>query len=167
MVVRINRKASPGGNDSVKRQETISGLFFLIVSIGICIHAFRMNIGTLSTPAQGFLPFLSGACLGGFSLWLLLRSPISGAKRPSGDDLREIKLGRIFTTIGVLLTYSLTLSFLGFGVTTFLFFVFFFRTMAGLLWWKVILGAAAVSVISYLFFVVWLQCQLPSGFLGD
>ena len=150
----------------MKRQDVISGVFFLALSIGICIHAFRINIGTLTSPAQGSLPFLAGACLGGFSCWLLLRSFISGGKPPPKDDLKEIKLGRILLALGVLVGYALILSFLGFGATTFLFFVFFFRATARMVWWKVLLSSAAVSAVSYLFFVVWLQCQLPSGFLG-
>ena len=154
----------------MKRQDLISGLFFLAFSIAICIQAFRMNIGTLTNPAQGSLPFLAGACLGGFSCWLLVRFFKSSRKPRPQDDLKEypkgIRLGRVLLVLCVLVCSSLVLSFLGFGATTFLFFVFFFGAMARMAWWKVLLGSAAVSIISYLFFVVWLQCQLPSGFLG-
>jgi hypothetical protein len=154
-------------NGGMKKQDMMSSLFFLAVSIGICIHAFQMNIGTLRSPAQGFVPFFAGACLGVFSIWLLLRSFRSGGKSHTKDDLAEIKLGIILPVVGVLVAYSLVLSSLGFMATTFLFFVYFFRTATRMAWWKVFLSSTAVSAGSYLFFVVWLQCQLPSGFLGD
>lgn len=142
-----------------------------MLSVGICIHAFRINIGSIASPAQGSLPFVAGACLGGLSLRFLLRSLKAGGKSDprddfKGDDLKGIKLARILPALGVLVTYSFILSFVGFTTATFLFFVFFFWTMAKLAWWKVLLSSAAVSVISHLFFVVWLKCQLPPGFVG-
>jgi putative tricarboxylic transport membrane protein len=149
----------------MRRQDRMSSLFFLIASIGICVHACQLNIGTPSRPAQGFLPFVSGACIGLVSLWTLL-APFIHKRIEQNEEVKKFSLKKVFPVMGVLVCYSLLLPFLGFVTTTFLLFIFFFRIMARMVWWKVLLGSAAVSVASFLFFVRWLQCQLPPGILG-
>ena len=146
-------------------QDRISSLFFLIISIVVCIHAFQLNIGSPTNPAQGFLPLLSGLCIGIVAIWTL-RSSFIRKSFEQGEDVKKFRLKTVIPVLGVLICYSLLLTFLGFVATTFLLFMFFFRIMAGMVWWKVLLGSAAVSIASFLFFVRWLQCQLPPGIIG-
>jgi putative tricarboxylic transport membrane protein len=147
------------------RKDCISGLFFIFISILICVQAAWLKIGSLTNPQPGFLPFLSGAVLGIVSIGVALRSILVRKESDGGIGWREISLKRATYVVGVLIAYSLVISFLGFLLSTFSFFMLFFAKK-GMSWWKVLLGSACVSVACYLFFVRWLQCQLPSGIFG-
>lgn len=148
------------------KKDRISGFFFLFLSIAICAGALRLNIGTFSRPAEGSLPFLSGAVIGVVSLWILLRSFILGENHDQKDIGEGINVGKVFYVIGILIGCSLTMTFLGFVATTFLLFISLFWAVERMTWWKSLLGSAGATLASYIFFVRWLQCQFPPGFLG-
>ena len=148
------------------KRDRISGLFFLLLSIGICAGALRLNIGTFSRPAEGSLPFLSGALIGVVSLWIMLRSFILEGNHGERDDGKEINVRKVFYVLGILIGCSLTMTFLGFVATTFLLFISLFWAVERMTWWKALLGSAGATLASYIFFVRWLQCQFPPGFLG-
>lgn len=41
-------------------RDQLSGLFWLEISIFVCIEGLRIGIGTFQSPAPGFLPFWLG-----------------------------------------------------------------------------------------------------------
>lgn len=150
----------------MKRKDCISGLFFLVISIVICFHAFQLNIGTLTNPKPGFFPFFSGAILGVVSIEILLRSLLIGENFGRRNFWKEIKWKKVSYVLGALVGYPLVINFFGFVASTFLFFISLFWVVERMPWWKALLGSACGSVVSYLFFVRWLQCQLPTGIIG-
>lgn len=149
----------------MKRVDRISSAFFLALSIAVGLQAVHLNVGSIRNPGQGFVPFLASACIGILSLWNLLNATVLQRGLVTGENLK-INLAKTLPVIGVLVCYSVLLSSVGFLLTTFLLFIFFFRIMARMPWLKALLASAAVSVASSLFFVVWLQCQLPVGIVG-
>ena len=149
----------------MKRKDFISGLFFLFIAILICFGAVQLKIGSLTNPQPGFFPFLSGTVLGMVSVVVVLRSVFLGEKNDGRIGSKDTSLRQVIYVVGVLIAYSLLISFLGFLLSTFFFFTFFFAKKK-MSWWKVLLSSACVSVVCYVFFVRWLQCQLPSGIIG-
>jgi drug/metabolite transporter (DMT)-like permease len=69
----------------------------------------------------------------------------------------------VLTTIA-LLVYAIGMGYLGFLISTFIFFVFLLRTIEPQRWGLVILESLLASGISYVIFEIWLQAQLPRGF---
>jgi putative tricarboxylic transport membrane protein len=150
----------------MKSKDQISGCFFLVFSIVICASAFELNIGSFFNPGPGFVPFLSGALLGIVSIGTLVGSLFFNKNLSQRSVWKGIKWKKIVYTLGILVGYSLVMTFIGFCTSTFLLFMSLFWGIERISWWKAFLGSAVASVISYLFFVGWLQCQLPPGIVG-
>ena len=148
------------------KEDRISSLVFLALSIAICGHAIRLNIGTLTSPASGFFPFLSGSVLGLISLEVLLRSFLKRQGLGPKKIAKDINLIKVFCVLGVLVGDALVMTTLGFAASTFLLFLSLFWASEKMTWWKALLASGAASAASYLFFVSWLQCQLPPGIVG-
>ena len=55
-------------------RDQVSGLFWLAISILVCVKSLHANIGTFSRPGAGFLPFWSGCILGTLSIILVVAS---------------------------------------------------------------------------------------------
>lgn len=65
-----------------------------------------------------------------------------------------------------LIVYTVLFTFLGFLLDTFLLIAFLLRVMEPMSWKKVLAGSAGTALASYVVFQLWLQAQLPQGFLG-
>jgi hypothetical protein len=68
--------------------------------------------------------------------------------------------------MGSLVLYAVFLRLLGFLLDTFVLTVFLLRVMEPLGWKKVLAGAMGATLGSYAIFELWLEAQLPAGFLG-
>ena len=150
----------------MKSKDQISSGFFLVLSIIICVSAFQLDIGGPFRPGPGFVPFLASALLGVVSIGILARSLFFSKKLDQRSVWKGIKWRKLSYTLGILVGYSLAMTFIGFVTSTFLLFMSLFWGIERISWWKAVLGSVAASVISYLFFVGWLQCQLPPGIVG-
>jgi putative tricarboxylic transport membrane protein len=64
-------------------------------------------------------------------------------------------------TILALLGYAMTMEYLGFLLSTFVFLVFLLRFIEPQRWSTVLLGALLTSGVSFLIFELVLKCQLP------
>ena len=151
---------------SMKNKDQISSCFFLVFSVVICVNAFQLDIGGPFRPGPGFVPFLAGALLGAVSIGIFVGSLFSKKNVNQRVVWKGVKWKKIICTLGILVGYSLIMTFIGFVTSTFLLFMSLFWGIERISWWKAVLGSAATSVISYLFFVGWLQCQLPPGIVG-
>ena len=58
----------------MKKFDTISGLFLLILSTAICIGSLRLHVGTFRAPGAGLFPLVTGVVLGVFSILILLEA---------------------------------------------------------------------------------------------
>jgi hypothetical protein len=56
----------------VKKLDRLSSIFWLILSVAICIHAYELGLGGFHNPGPGFLFFWSGVGLGVLSIMILL-----------------------------------------------------------------------------------------------
>jgi hypothetical protein len=150
----------------MKNKDQISSCFFLVFSVVICMSAIQLDIGGPFRPGPGFVPFLAGGLLGAVSIGILAKSLFFSKRLDQRSVLKGIKWRKILYTLGILVGYSLAMASIGFVMSTFFLFMSLFWGIERISWWKAVLGSAATSVIAYLFFVGWLQCQLPPGIVG-
>jgi len=149
----------------LKNNDQRSSLFWLVVGLAIAFYSRKYNLGTLSSPGPGFLPFVSGAAMALLALVVFIQQ--IPKKR---DTLKSLWAHKKWPAVPIvmasLIAYVVALGFLGFILDTFLLTAFLLRVMEPLSWNKVLAGAAGATIGSYAIFQLWLEAQLPSGILG-
>ncbi len=146
-----------------KKKLDISLIFFVAVGTAICVESFKLGLGTLRSPQAGFLPFLLGLALGALAAARLLVD-LSGQGALEWLKI-SISTRRVVPILLALFAYAFLLDILGFFLDTFLLVLFLIRGVESRPWWVAGLGALGISFFCYLVFRVWLQVQLPMGFL--
>ena len=142
----------------------ISLLFFIVLSVAICLESYKLRIGNPSAPLPGFFPFLTGVLLGGISGGKLLISLCS----PKAGDRLEIKIvcSRVLPLSVGLLGYVVLMDVVGFSLGTFSFVFLVLQRIEAKAWWIAALVAAGILFSIQLIFQVFLGVQLPGGFIG-
>jgi putative tricarboxylic transport membrane protein len=160
----------------VRAYDTLFAGIFLAAGIIYEAMAFRMPRGRIGYPGPGFFPVILGAVLILTATGCLIQALVanrtgSSVSASAADDgsasqgHRQVR--KTWFLLGLLVLYILALQPVGFpiAVTVFLLasiWVFGYRK------WLLALGiAAALTVISYLTFVMWLKVPLPLGILSD
>ena len=151
----------------VSRQEPhpAGSIVLIIIGLAIMVGSFRYEFGSFETPGAGFLPFFSGLAMAVFAAIPFLQSLKNGWAR-----LRALWEGThwqrtVIVTVALVL-FSLFMRDLGFVPATVLLLVCFFRLLERMSW-KITLFATGVTTFGfYLVFQIWLEAQLPRGFLG-
>lgn len=156
----------------MKKRARLDGLVWLILGIFMCIGAIKLKLGDFHTPGPGFLPFLSGALLGIFGLILTFSTffvRIGNGEEAKDEEASVIwnwkKLINPFLTLLILFVYLLLLEPLGFILTTFICLLFLFKLSEPKRWLTPFILSVSTSIVSYLLFSVWLQCQFPRGLI--
>ena len=155
----------------MKGRVPIDGLFWVFLAIAICIGSVQLKLGDFRVPGPGFLPFLSGVCLGVFGLVLTFSgvfatsSESGGSREKTRTNGHWKKFVNPLITLCILLAYLLFLEPLGFILTTFICLLFWFKLSEPKKWLMPFILSIATSVLSYLLFSVWLQCQFPRGLI--
>ncbi|HSR11354.1 MAG TPA: tripartite tricarboxylate transporter TctB family protein [Thermodesulfobacteriota bacterium] len=150
----------------MKKFELIGSAFWLLVGVIICEESWRINLGQFRNPGPGFLPFGTGLILAGLALSVMarnFRAEEGKEKRFWADSKRWPK---VFLTLACVFVYAVVLEKLGFLLTTFLVMGFMFRVIEPQRWRTVLAGAFLSAVVAYVVFCMWLQVELPAGFLG-
>jgi putative tricarboxylic transport membrane protein len=142
-----------------------SSLFWAGIGVIVVITAYRWyGLGTLTSPGPGLLPFLGGLVLVLLSVIIYLH-----ALRPDAKEEREfVQIGnrKILLLIFCLILYAFFFKKVGFALANFLLLTLLFQLLERKSWIVSGLVAAAIIFVSYLVFVVWLEVQLPRGFIG-
>jgi putative tricarboxylic transport membrane protein len=151
----------------VDRRHLISGLFWLAISIFVCIMAIKLGVGTFSSPGSGFLFFWSSLILGALSVILIIKSILGKreAKLLLIDLWKGVKWGKAVLAIITLFLYALILTKLGFILTTFVLMILLFG-IGKLKYWVTIISAFFTVMLSYIIFHFLLQIQFPRGIFG-
>jgi len=151
----------------MNRLDQLSGLFWLVISIIVCVESIRAHIGTFKNPGPGFLPLCAGVALGAFAIILLTTS--IQRKRVEGkitNPFKGVKWSKVISVIVPLFAYTIFLSWLGYLITTFGLMLFLFVAIGRTrLWIEIMIALITVSA-SYIVFYKWLNIQLPRGILG-
>jgi len=153
----------------VKKLDRLSSIFWLILSVAICIHSYKLGLGRFHDPGPGFLFFWSGMVLGVLSLVILLQT-VKGRKEASKESQKNIfenvKWIKIVSVMVFLVIYGLILEWLGFLLSTIFFIAFLLQSIEAKKWYIVIFVSIGSAVLSYVLFDLCLQARLPKGIFG-
>lgn len=149
----------------MRKFDMLSGLFLFGLSLAICIGSFRLHVGTLTAPASGFFPLVTGLVLALFSIQI-----IAGSRKERKEVVRfwasEANKKGIYLALLFAVFYILFLERVGFIVTTFLFFILFSRFVSGHRWRTAVFFGIAASFATYFVFSVLIHAPLPQGIIG-
>lgn len=150
----------------MKNNDQRSSLFWLTIGLAIAVYSGKYGLGTLSSPGPGFLPFLSGLAMAGLALVVFFQQLSQKGREKIKDLWRQRNWPTMLMVMGALILYTLLFKLLGFLLDTFLLIAFLLRVMEPMSWRKVLAGAVFAAGGAYLIFQLWLEAQLPTGFLG-
>lgn len=151
------------------KSDSMTGFFFLFFSLVIAIESFRLGVGNLHAPQAGFLPFAASIILGILSCILLLST--RRKERQLGEEIEEPtfhrhRISKVFCVIVSLFLYAIFLNALGFLLASMILMAIMLRAIDPQKWYVVTLGTILIPITAYLLFDVFLEVQLPKGFLG-
>jgi len=150
----------------MRNYNLFSGIFLTALSLGACVKAYRLGMGSGASPGPGFIPFAIAALLGLMSLYLCLCGVIQIVKGyREKKAFKEIGWGKALLVLILLAGYGAFLNVLGFPFATFIF-------MMSLLWMvgrqKLALSLTVsllTAACAYLLFIVLFDLPLPRGSL--
>ncbi|HSR10198.1 MAG TPA: tripartite tricarboxylate transporter TctB family protein [Thermodesulfobacteriota bacterium] len=143
------------GSPNPDRSSALVGLVFAIV---IGAEACRLGLGKLGKPGPGLTPFFYACVLALLAGALFLRS--WNLSEPGARVV--LRWRSILPILAILLTYGLTIEWLGYLIDTFFVVVLLLR-IGGARWAGSLLFAAASTAGVNLIFVRWLAVPLPIG----
>lgn len=150
----------------MKTYDQWTSLFWLVLSVVVCIESLRLGIGTIRNPGMGFMPFGTSGLLGILSVCLFVQTIV----RKDRSEIKSIFLGtlwkRVILVLIALLIYSRLLPLTGYLISTFLVMSFLFWIVKGQRWWWVVFSSILSTISTYYFFSKWLGCQFPEGPFG-
>ena len=149
----------------MRRHDLISSTVLFVIGLFIVFYAPQFGLGSLSVPGPGFMPFLAGLVICGFSIITLLRAFLS---QSAGVEKiwTNIKLRRMILTLVMLIIYTSLLRTLGFVICTFFLILILVRFAVSRSWLSSILIGGLSSILSHLLFETLLKAQLPKGIFG-
>jgi hypothetical protein len=154
----------------MEKYDRMGSFFWLALGAVLCVGSVQIRLGTFHRPGPGFMPFLSGVFLMLFGV-ILMVSTLTRAD----NEKEETKSEKLWTrenwkgfslTLLALFGYALSMNFLGFYTTTFLFLFFLFKLTAPRKWLMPLAFSGASVILSYLIFSLWLMTQFPGGIFG-
>lgn len=146
------------------KADRISGVFWLVFGVFICIESYRLGMGTLHRPGPGFLYFWTSIFLIIMSVVVLIRS--KRTEEPGASIFGKERPRKIVLVLLALFLYAIFMEMVGFIPITLLLFVYLLGVIEKKRWFYTVFVSVVVTVASYLIFETWLQSQLPKGLLG-
>lgn len=138
------------------------GMILLGLGIFVCHQALQLSLGRPSHPGPGFVAFGLGSILILLSTLYLIQF----TRIKSGDRPRPSRGGgyRTMLAVGLLCLYAAVLNWLGYLISTFLFFVIWLRFVEQKkLYFTLPIAFLALVVVFY--FNYLFSVQLPKGLL--
>lgn len=146
--------------------DQISSVVWFAIGLMILVFSLPYGVGGIRSPGTGFLPFLTGSAICFLSAMVFLsgtRSRRRGAKWK--NPFAKVMWPKPLIALAALIVYVLILTPVGFILSTALLIGFLLRAIHPQRWSVVFLGAMLTSLFTYLVFSVWLETQLPAGFI--
>jgi len=148
----------------MQKDNLLSGLFFLLISIFVCQQSMVIGIGSLHHPGSGLLPFGAGFGIGLLALVLLFLSARAKERETTAKHEKVLRKGKFWLASLSLFGYTGAVDLLGFVPSTFAFvFLLLYFFKFGRIW-RMAVSAALITAANYLVFGVWLGLSLPTGF---
>ena len=149
----------------MKTYDQVSSGFWLLLSLAVFVESIRLGIGTLHNPGRGFLTFGTSGILGILSLVLFAQAS-TRREKVQPESLFAGKWQRILFVIIVLVLYSWSMPILGYLISTFVLMTLLFWVLEKKKIGWVFVSSFLSTVVTYLVFSKWLNCQFPDGLFG-
>jgi hypothetical protein len=150
---------------SMKHSDLWSSLFWIILAAATIALASRFPFGDFREPGPGLFPILISLIILGLGLILFFRSLFRAEKEVKVTVRSLGAVSRVILVLLLLLAYAVFLEKLGFLTVSFLLIFLLLWIVYPQRWWIRLAAALGGSLGCYLIFEVWLQSQLPKGFL--
>jgi hypothetical protein len=150
----------------MKTFDQTSSLFWLLVSISVFVESLRLGIGTLKNPGMGFLTFSASGILGILSLILFFKASFKKEEVKTAPFFAGMFWKRIPFVLIVLILYSRMMPILGYLISTFLLMTALFWILERKKITFVFVSSILSTLVTYLVFSKWLNCQFPDGLFG-
>lgn len=150
----------------VKMHRRIGSIFCFLIGFYVCITGYKkFGFGNIREPGPGFIFTVVGLLLMVLSLLDLHLSFVGKriARRPVWSG---IKWKNMIAVLLGLYSYVYLCNFVGFTIYSFLLMLFLFRVVEPIKWLTAVIIAVITAVAAYMIFCVWLNVQVPKGFLG-
>lgn len=139
----------------------------MAIGIGVCYGGYDLGLGSLHDPGGGFIFFWVGVITIGLSFGVLI---LSIRKKTVRGEMKaiwtEISWKKTTPVLAALFIYAYLFTPLGFILSTIFLLIFLFKAVEPQKWSWAIFGAIVSTLAAYGLFRLWLNCQLPQGFLG-
>jgi hypothetical protein len=152
--------------DPLKDRDAASGLFLFLLSISMCIMAFRLGLGSWANPGPGFASFGIACLLGFLSIILSVKAMvrrIGEKERISFAKEKGFWWVRPVFILLILVGYGFFLNLFGFSFSNFLLMTFLVWGIARQRLKLALIVSILTTVAAYLLFIKLLGLPLPSG----
>jgi hypothetical protein len=151
---------------TMKTHDQVSSLFWLGLSVYVCRESLQLGVGTLRNPGIGLMAFGGSILLGVFSLALFLQATTKKKTSNASPTEAPTLWHKVILVLVALLIYAKVMPLMGYLISTFLLMGFLFWIFKkGKIGW-VVISSLLTTVLSYMIFSKWLNCQFPQGFFG-
>jgi hypothetical protein len=138
----------------------------LVLSLYLAIESHRLGLSTGNRPGPGFFPFGAAAAIGILAGFRFAKNFRRHSTAEVAESAGSGEAHLVLAVIAGMVAYVFLLDVLGFLLCTFLLVAFYLKVVAARAWRMSVSFAAAVALVSHLFFDVLLNAQLPRGLLG-
>jgi hypothetical protein len=143
-----------------------SSLFWLLLSVAVCIESLHLGLGTPRNPGMGFMSFGASALLGILSIILFLSASFKKGDAKAVPLFSGTLWKRSLFVLISLVLYSRILPMAGFLISTFLLMTFLFWILERKRIWVVFISSILTTGVTYYVFSILLNCQFPVGYFG-
>lgn len=146
----------------MKKSKIVAGIVWILLAVYVCLEAFKLDIGTLTNPEPGFMPFICGVLIG------LLGAVVVVAEWKNQKKVSvwgATSWGKIAAIILGIIAFALVVERMGYLLSLFFLMALFFKVLGSRNWMLVILYSFLSTLTIYLIFDVGLQVQFPRGIL--
>jgi putative tricarboxylic transport membrane protein len=150
----------------MKTYDFISSGFWLLFSLAVFVESIRLGIGTLHNPGRGFLTYGASGLLGILALVLFVQASLRKEEGERQPLLAGKQWERIVFVLIALGLYSVLMPTLGYLISTFILMTLLFWVLEKKKIGWVFISSFLTTILTYLVFSKWLNCQFPEGLFG-
>jgi putative tricarboxylic transport membrane protein len=152
----------------MKNRDLVSSIVFMVIGGIFMQESLRKTLIENGVPGAGFMPLMMSGILIILSLSVFI-SALCSKEQSTGlglfpDRVNSRKL--LFCVIAMII-YAIVMKFIGFFIATFILFLYIGWLIEPKKWRTASIVALFTTVISYLFFVRFMEVQLPTGKIID
>jgi hypothetical protein len=150
----------------MRKMEFYTSGLLMVFSLVVCLEAYKLSLGTIGKPGPGFNPFLMGAILFLLAVAYFFKTLQLRRREKEIHVWQGLLWGKVVLVFILLFAYALLLESGGFLLCTLLFLVAVFSCVGKQRWYWIYIGSPAITLLFYAVFKIWLNIQLPVGFMG-